>query len=104
MKRLMREVLVAVIALAVVGTLAAYGVRGWKLLVLCALLLVVYFRPRGDAAARRERRIERRSDALAREIEDWRDILRRTVAKVPPDKEPPPLALRTQIGKDDAGR
>lgn len=85
----------AVFAVAVVGMLAGYGVDGWKLLLLSAALLAVWFRPRGDAAARRERRIERQSDALARQLDDTIEVVGRAVRKISPRGEPaPPLPLR----------
>jgi hypothetical protein len=86
MKRLLGDVLAGLIVLAVGGTLISHGVGGWKLYALCALLLIVYLRPRGDAATRRHRRIERESDRVAQLITDTRDILYRAIEKIPPEQ------------------
>jgi Flp pilus assembly protein TadB len=92
MKRsLVYDVIVAVAAVALVAVLP---VHGWRLLALCGLALAIYFRPRGDAEARRERRIERESDRFARTMTDTMEIVQRGVAKmVGPDAGPPPLSL-----------
>jgi hypothetical protein len=94
MKPLAYNLLVGVTAIAMVETI---GIGGWRLLLVCLLLLAVWFRPRGDAVARRERRIERESDKVARMIADTRDVLSRAIDKLPPpdpQDRPPDLVLR----------
>lgn len=98
MKRLAYNVLVGVTTFAVVGILTSHGVGGWRLALLCVVLLAIAFRPRGDAAARRERRIERESDRFARLLTDTMEVVERGVAKVIHDRPPncsPDLQLRS---------
>jgi hypothetical protein len=90
MRRLSYNVLVGVTTFAVVGLLSAYGVGGWRLALLCVLLLAIYLRPRGDALARRERRIERESDKVARMMTDTIEVISRAIQKMPPPKNTPP--------------
>ena len=90
MKRLADAVLVNAIATAFV---AIVGVRGWSLAAVCLVLLAVYLWPKGDAAARRERRIERQSDILARQLEDGHAVLRRALAKVSLDEDDRPTGI-----------
>jgi hypothetical protein len=73
------DLAVAVGAIALVGVLPLHG---WRLVALCGLLIAIYVRPRGDARARRERRIERASDAFARDLTDTIEVVQRGVAKM----------------------
>ena len=82
MKQLTYNVLIGITTVAVVEMLAAHGVGGWRLGLLCIVLLIIYFRPRGDAEACRERRIERESDQFAGLLLDTMDVLERGSAKV----------------------
>ncbi len=80
-RRWVGDLLVAMAAIAVVSALGTHGIGGWKLDLIIAALLVVYFRPRGDPAEKRERRIERQSNRAARMIVDTVEILGRASDK-----------------------
>ena len=82
MRSLAGALLVNVVAASLV---AIVGVRGWQLVAVCLVLVAVYIWPKGDAAARRERRIEKQSDEFANMITDTREILSRAIEKVPPE-------------------
>jgi Flp pilus assembly protein TadB len=68
------DLTVAVAAIALVSVLP---VHGWQLVMLCAVLLALRFGPRTDAASRRERRLEKASDAFARDFTDTLEIVHR---------------------------
>jgi hypothetical protein len=92
MRSLLRELLRTAIVAAGLGLLLTY-IRGWQLGVLIVVLLALYFWPRRDPAARRDRRIENQATVLATAIEDWGEIVRRATEKLYPRDEHLPSAV-----------
>ena len=96
MKPLVRELLRTAIVAAGIALLLTY-IHGWQLGVLIAVLLALYFWPRRDPAARRERRIEKNANLLATLIEDMQEIIPRAMDKLDQHGRPSGVAADLEL-------